>query len=55
MSQEDWQMVQEEWLKQLSKLEVTMVLTKFDHPRVGAKAIAQSQYRSQYPEAVPIS
>ena len=32
--------------------EVTLVL---DHSRVGAKAIAQSQYRSQHPEAVPIS
>ena len=29
--------------------EVTLVLIKFDHPQVGAKAIAQSQYRSQYP------
>ena len=28
---------------------------KFDHSRVGVTAIAQSQYRSQYPEAVPIS
>ena len=35
--------------------EVTLVLVKFDHSRVGAKAIAQSQYRSQHPEAVPIS
>ena len=34
--------------------EVTLVLVKFDHSRVGAKAIAQSQYRSQHPEAVPI-
>ena len=35
--------------------EVTLVLVKFDHSQVGAKAIAQSQCRSQYPEAVPIS
>ena len=35
--------------------EVTLVLVKFDHSRVGITAIAQSQYRSQYPEAVPIS
>ena len=35
--------------------EVTLVLVKFDHSRVGTKAIAQSQYRSQYPAAVPIS
>ena len=35
--------------------EVTLVLVKFDHSRVGVTAIAQSQYRSQYPEAVPIS
>ena len=34
--------------------EVT-VLVKFDHSRVGTAAIAQSQNRSQYPEAVPIS
>ena len=35
--------------------DVTLVLVRFDHSRVGLKAIAQSQYRSQYPEAVPIS
>ena len=35
--------------------EVTLVLVRFDHSRVGTKAIAQSQYRSQHPEAVPIS
>ena len=35
--------------------EVTVVLVKFDHSRVGVTAIAQSQYRSQYPETVPIS
>jgi ATP-dependent exoDNAse (exonuclease V) alpha subunit len=35
--------------------EMTFVLVKFDHSRVGTKAIAQSQYRSQHPEAVPIS
>ena len=35
--------------------EVTLVLVKFDHSRVGITAIAQSQYHSQYPEAVPIS
>ena len=32
--------------------EVTLVLVKFNHSRGGAKAIAQSQYRSQHPEAV---
>ena len=35
--------------------EITLVLVKFDHSRVGVTAIAQSQYRSQFPEAVPIS
>ena len=35
--------------------EVTLVLVKFDHSRVGTKAIAQSQYHSQHPEAIPIS
>ena len=35
--------------------EVTLVLVKFDHSQIGAKAIAQSHYRSQHPEAVPIS
>ena len=35
--------------------EVTFVLIKFDRSRVGAKAVALSQYRSQYPEAVPIT
>ena len=35
--------------------EVTLVLVKFDYSRVGVKAIAQGQYRSQYPEAVRIS
>ena len=35
--------------------EVTLVLVKFDHSRVDVTAIARSQYRSQYPEAVPIS
>ena len=35
--------------------EVTSVLLKFDHSRVGVTAIAQGQYCSQYPEAVPIS
>ena len=35
--------------------DVTFILVKFDHPRVGAKAIARSQYRTQHPEAVPIS
>lgn len=35
--------------------EVTLVLIKFDHPRIGTKAIAQSQCHSQHPEAVPIS
>ena len=36
-------------------IEVTLVLVEFDHSQVGVKAIAQSQYRNQYPEAVPIS
>ena len=35
--------------------EVTLVLVRFDHSQVGSKAIAQSQYRNQHPEAVPIS
>ena len=35
--------------------EVTLVLVKFDHSRVGITAIAQSLYRSQHPEAVPIN
>ena len=35
--------------------EVSLVLVKFDHPRVGAAAIAQSQYCIQHLEAVPIS
>ena len=35
--------------------EVTVLLIKFDHSRVGMKAIAQSQYRSEHPQAVPIS
>ena len=35
--------------------EVTLVLFKLDHCRIGAKAIAQSQYRTQHLEAVPIS
>ena len=35
--------------------EITSVLVRFDHPRVGNTAITQSQYRSHYPEAVPIS
>ena len=34
--------------------EVTLVLVKYDHYKVGAKAVALSQYPSQYPEAVPI-
>jgi hypothetical protein len=29
--------------------ELTLVLVKFDHSQVGITAIAQSQYRSQYP------
>jgi len=28
---------------------------KFDHSRVGMKAIAQGQYHSLYPEVVPIT
>ena len=35
--------------------EVITILVKFHHSRVGTNAIAQSQYRSLYPEAVPIS
>lgn len=35
--------------------EVSLVLVKFDHSRVGATAIAKSHYRDQYPGAVPIS
>ena len=35
--------------------EVTLLLIKFDHSRVGMKAMAQSQYRSEHPQAVPIS
>ena len=35
--------------------EVTLLLVKFDHSWVGAKALAQSEYRSEYPQAVPIS
>ena len=31
--------------------EVTLVLVKFDHSQVSAKAIAQSQYRSEHPES----
>ena len=34
---------------------VTVVLVKFDHPRVGNAAIAKSHYRDQYPSAVPIA
>ena len=34
---------------------MTLVLVKFHHSRVGVTAIVQSQDRSQYPEAVPIS
>ena len=35
--------------------EVTLVLAKFDHSQVGAKATAQSQYHSQHPTVVPVS
>ena len=35
--------------------EVSLVLFKFNHSRVGATAIAKSHYRDQYPGAVPIS
>jgi DNA replication protein DnaC len=35
--------------------EVSVVLVKFDHSRVGVAAIAKSHYRDQYPGAVPIS
>ena len=33
---------------------VKVVLVRFDSPKVGITAIAQSQYRHQYPDAVPI-
>ena len=35
--------------------QVTLVLVKFYRSQGGTKAIAQSQYHSQHPEAVPIS
>ena len=35
--------------------EFSLVLIKFDHPRVGATAIAKSHYRDQHRGAVPIS
>ena len=35
--------------------EVTLVLVKFDHSQVSTTAIVQSQYCSQYPEAVQIT
>ena len=35
--------------------EVTLLLIKLDHSRVGMKAIAQSQYRNEHPQAVRIS
>ena len=35
--------------------EVTLVLVKFEHSRVGVKAIVQSQFRTEHPHAVPIS
>ena len=38
-----------------SNNEVMLVLVKFDHPRVGTTATAQSQYRHQHPGAVPVS
>ena len=34
---------------------MTLVLVKFDHVRIGTKAIALSQYCTRHPEAVPIS
>jgi len=34
--------------------QVIVILVKFDSPRVGKDAIAQSQYRQRYPDAVPI-
>lgn len=34
--------------------QVVAILVKFDSSRVGKDAIAQSQYRQRYPEAVPI-
>ena len=34
---------------------MTLVLVRFDHSQVGTTGNAQSQYCSQYPEAVPIS
>ena len=33
---------------------VTAILVRFDDKRVGAKAKALSQYKSQHPDAVPI-
>ena len=35
--------------------EVSLVLVKFDHQRVGVASISQSQYQSEHPNAVPIS
>ncbi len=35
--------------------EVTLVLVKFDVERVGIHAIAHSHYRTEHPNAVPIS
>ena len=35
--------------------EVSLVLIKFDHPRVGVTAASQSHYHDHYPDAVPIS
>ena len=48
-------MVQEEVEDIKTGSEVTLMLIKFDYSQVGNAAIALSQYRSQYPEAVPIS
>ena len=42
-------------IKTSSNNEVMLVLVKFDHPRVGTTATAQSQYRHQHPGAVPVS
>lgn len=42
-------------IKASTNHEVMLLLVKFDHPRVGTTAFAQSQYRHQYPSAVPVS
>ena len=34
---------------------VTVILVKFDHPRVGVSAMQRSHYRQEHPQAIPIS